>query len=66
MPSHTKKYYKEKKQVMQENLSWRTFHEELEKERFYSKYLGKVKLFESPPQQQPPSLDTRVEKQSLK
>ena len=65
MPSHTKKYYKERKQVMQQNLCLRTFYEELEKEGFHSKHLSKVKLFGSPPRQQPPLLDTRVEKQSL-
>ena len=46
MPKHTKKYCKV--------LCIRTFHEELEKDGFYSKYKVKVKLFGSPPQQQPP------------
>ena len=54
MPKHTKKYYKERKIIIDKNLCIRTFHEELEKDGFYSKYLGKVKLFGSPPQQQPP------------
>ena len=53
-PSHTKKFYKERKQVLKQNLYIRTFHEELEKEGFYSKYLGKVKLFGRPPSQQLP------------
>ena len=54
MPSHTKKFYKERNKVLKMNLCLRTFHEELEKEGFYSKYLGRVKLFGDPPQQQPP------------
>ena len=54
MPSHTKKYYKERKVFVKKNICLRTFHEELEKDGFYSKYLGKVKLFGSSPQQQPP------------
>ena len=54
MPKHTKKYYKERKLFIKNNLCIRTFHEELEKDGFYSKYLGKVKLFGSTPQQQPP------------
>ena len=51
-PSHSKKIYKKRKQVLKQNLCIRTFHEELEKEGFYSKYLGKVKLFGRPPSQQ--------------
>ena len=43
MPRHTKKYYKERKIVIKNNLC--TFHKELEKDGFYSKYLSKVKLF---------------------
>ena len=54
MPKHIKKYYKERKLFIKNNLCIRTFHEELEKDCFYSKCLGKVKLFGSPPQQQPP------------
>lgn len=53
-PSHTKKFYKERKKVIKQNLCARTFHEELEKEGFYSKYLGRLKLFGSAPLQQPP------------
>ena len=45
MPRHTKIYYKERKIVIKNNLCIRTFHEELEKDGFYSKYLTKVKLF---------------------
>ena len=62
IPRHTKEFYKERKLVIKNNLCIRTFHEELEKEDFYSKYLSKVKLFGSPPQQQPHLSDTRVEK----
>ena len=54
MPKHTKKYYKDRKLFIKNNLCIRTFHEELEKDGFSSKYLGKVKLFGSPPRQQPP------------
>ena len=54
MPKHTKKYYKERKIIIDKNLCIRTFHEEIEKDGFYSKYLGKVKLFGSSPQQQLP------------
>ena len=54
MPKHTKKHYKESKLFIKNNLWIRTFHEELEKDGFCSKYLGKVKLFGSPPQQQLP------------
>ena len=43
MTRHTKKYYKERKIVIKNNLC--TFHKELEKDGFYSKYLSKVKLF---------------------
>ena len=50
---HTKKYYKERKQVLKQNLCIRTFHEELEKEGFYPKYLGHVKMFGRPLLQQP-------------
>ena len=47
IPSHTKKYYKKRQQVMKQNLSITTFHEE--------SYLAKVKLlFGRPPLQQPP------------
>ena len=53
-PSHTKKFFKERKKVIKQNLCARTFHEELEKEGFYSKYLGRLKLFGSAPLQQPP------------
>ena len=53
-PNHTKKFYKERKIVLKNNLCIRTFHEELEKEGFYPKYLGKVKLFGRPPLEQPP------------
>ena len=53
-PNHTKKFYKERKLVLKNNLCIRTFHEELEKEGFYPKYLGRVKLFGRPPQEQPP------------
>ena len=49
MPKHTKKYYKERKVIIKNNLCVRTFHEELQKDGFYSKYLGKVKLFGRPP-----------------
>ena len=45
MARHTKKYYKERKIVIKNNLCIRTFHKELEKDGFYSKYLSKVKLF---------------------
>ena len=48
-PSHTKKYYKERKKVIRQNLCIRTFHEELEKEGFYPRYLGRVTLFGKAP-----------------
>ena len=54
MPKHTKKYYKERKVIIKNNLCVRTFHEELQKDGFYSKYLGKVKLFGRPPPPIPP------------
>ena len=44
-PSHTKKFYKERNKVIRQNLCIRTFHEEVEKEGFYPKYLGRVTLF---------------------
>ena len=48
-PSHTKKCYKERNKVIRQNLCIRTFHEELEKEGFHPKYLGRVTLFGRPP-----------------
>ena len=49
MPKHIKKYCKERKLFIKNNLCIRTFHKELEKDGFYSKYMAKVKLFGSPP-----------------
>ena len=43
-----------------------TFHEELEKEGPYSKYLGRVTLYGRPQLDTPTQIDTRVEKQISK
>ena len=54
MQSSTKKYYKERKMAIHQNICLRDFHEELKKESFYLLFLSKLTLFRSTQEQQRP------------
>ena len=51
MPINTKKFDKERKKVIDQNICLRGFHKELINEGFYSQFLNKVMLFRSTPEQ---------------
>ena len=54
IPSNCWKFYKQRKQIINNNVCLKDFHEEIKREDFYSKFLSKVLLFGSPSEQQPP------------
>ena len=54
MPSNCRKFYKERRNVIKNNVCPKDLHEEMKKENFYPKFLSKVSLFRSSSEQQPP------------
>ena len=54
IPSNCRKFYKERKQVIQRNVCLKALHEELKKDEFYAKFVSKASLFKSTSEQKPP------------
>ena len=54
IPSNCRKFYKEKKQVIQRNVCLKDLHEKLKKDGFYATFMSKASLFRSTSEQKPP------------
>ena len=54
IPSNCRKFYKERKQLIQRNVCLKDLHEELKKDGFYAKFVSRASLFRSTSEQKPP------------